>query len=196
VGRAFAFYTHGEIDPSMADYLLGYEAGPNGLLAKIGVDGILVDRANAIIPKPASEWVLVHDGAEGRVYHRVGGPLPRLRSAESSPNEKWAEAKVKLLGDSRAGMSAEVALADGKDPALLLFSQPYFDGYRATINERKIEVGSYRGLIPTIQLPPGTHGRLTMVYRPWWLLVGGAIAALSALVIVLSGVLALRARAQ
>ena len=71
----------------------------------------------------------------------------------------------------------------GADPALLVFSRPYFDGYRATMNGKKIAVDSYRGLVPVIKLPPGTQGRLVVIYRPWWLIAGGAIAAGSLLVI-------------
>ena len=179
VGRVFAFSTHGEIDSSMADYLLGYEAGPNELLATLGVDGILVDRESALAPKPAAEWVLAHDAPEGRVYHRVGGPLPRVRSVASSPNEKWAQARVILLGISRVNIVAGVDVPAGRDPALLIFSQPYFDGYRATVGGKSVAVDSYRGLVPTIKLPPGTHGRLTMIYRPWWLIWGGTIAGVS-----------------
>jgi hypothetical protein len=186
VGRAFAFYTHGEIDPGMADYLLGYEAGPNGLLAIIGVDGIVVVRGIATAPQPATEWIVAHDEADGRVYHRVGGPLPRLRSVASlpfAPNEKFASAAIKLLDDSRQKIVAEVDVPAGGDPALLVLARPYFDGYHATVNGKEIAVDSYRGLVPVLKLPPGTHGRLVMIYRPWWLIAGGAIAALSALVI-------------
>ncbi len=192
VGRAWAFSTHGEIDPGMADYLLGYEAGPDGLLAIIGVDGILVARESALAPKPASEWLLAHAEAEGRVYHRVGRALPRIRSAASLPNEKRAAATVRLLGASRAKIVAEIDVPTGPAPALLIFSQPYFDGYRATVGDKRVAVYSYRGLVPTIKLPPGTHGRLTMVYRPWWLVCGGAIAALCLLVLVVSSVCAIR----
>lgn len=196
VGRDWTFYTHGEIDPGMADYLLGYEAGPHGLLAKIGVDGILVDRASAVVPKPAPEWVLAHEEAEGRIYHRVGGPLARIRSAASLPNEKWATAAVRLLGDARGKIVADVNVPAGGEPALLIFSRPYFDGYRATLGGQRLALDSYRGLVPTIKLPPGAHGRLTMVYAPWWLIAGGAGAAASFLVILVSGICALRSPAQ
>ncbi len=196
VGRAFAFYTHGEIDPGMAEYLLGYEGGSDGLLARIGVDGIIVAREIATVPKPAREWLLAYENEEGRVYHRAGGPLARIRSAATSPDEKLAKATVRLLGDSRAEIVAEVNVPTGQAPALLLFSQPFFEGYRATLEGRSIAVDSYRGLIPAIKLPPGAHGRLTMVYRPSWLLAGGAVAALSLLLILIAGVCALRARPQ
>jgi hypothetical protein len=185
VGRAFAFSTHGEIDPGMADYLLGDEAGRDGLLALLGVDGIVVAHEIAAAPQPATEWTLAREEAEGCIYQRVGGPLPRVRSVASlpsAPNERLARATIGLRADTRQEIVAEVEVPAGAAPALLVFSRPYFDGYRATVNGKKIAVGSYRGLIPVIKLAPGTQGRLVVIYRPWWLLAGGTIAAASLLV--------------
>jgi hypothetical protein len=62
---------------------------------------------------------------------------------------------------------------------LLAISRPFFDGYRATIAGRALPVSSYRGLIPLVEMPPGISGRFEIVYRPWWLIAGGTIAALS-----------------
>jgi hypothetical protein len=193
VGRAWAFYTHGEIDPGMADYLLGYEAGPNGLLGKIGVDGIIVAQEIAKNPEPATEWTLVHDDEEGRVYERVGGAFPRVRSLgflEGLPNEKLAKASIKLVEDSRQEVVADVEVPPADGPALLLFARPFFDGYRAALNGRHLPVASFRGLAPLVQLPAGAHGRLILIYRPWWLLLGGAIAVVSASGMLIAGGLA------
>lgn len=180
VGRDFAFYTHGEIDPGMAAYLLGWEAGPTGWLATLGVDGILVGRESLLVPRPAAEWQLVHEDAEGRVYHRVRGPIPRVRSV-ALPNEKSAQAAIQLREDSRQKIIADLQVAKGNGPATIIFSRAFFDGYRADLDGKKIAVETYRGWVPLIHLPPGAHGRLTMVYRPWWLVWGGAIAGLSLL---------------
>ena len=189
VGRDWAFYTHGEIDPGMAEYLLGWEAGPTGWLATVGVDGLIVAPAFPAPTPPASEWTLVHQSGEGLVYHRRGGPLPALRSVTSLdtlPNEKWSEAKVRVRWDARQELSAEVSVPPGDRPALLVVSRPYFDGYRASLNGRPLPVKSYRGWIPIIEVPPGASGRLTMIYRPWWLVLGGTVALVSLLVAVLA----------
>lgn len=180
VGPAWTFYTHGELDLGMAEYLLDDEAGPNGLLQKIGVDGILVDRAIAFSPKPASEWRLAHEAPEGRVFERVGKPIGALHSI-NSPNDKSAPATIRVLSDSRQRLVAEVAVPNDGSNATIVFARPFFDGYRATFNGTKIPVQSYRKLAPLIQLPSGAHGRLTLAYRPWWLSLGGAIAGLSLL---------------
>jgi hypothetical protein len=180
VGRDFAFYTHGEIDPGMAEYLLGWEGGPTGWLANLGVDGILVAHESALVPKPAKEWQLVHEDSDGSVYHRTGQPLPRLR-AIILPNEKSAGATIRLREDSREQVIADVEVGAGNLTATIIFARPFFDGYRAALDGKNIAVESYRGWAPLIRLPAGAHGRLTMTYRPWWLLAGGAIAECSLL---------------
>jgi hypothetical protein len=55
-------------------------------------------------------------------------------------------------------------------------------------------VDSYRGLFPVIEVPAGTNGRLTMVYRPAWLVWGGTVAALSLLVTIAGAVAAVVSR--
>jgi hypothetical protein len=40
--------------------------------------------------------------------------------------------------------------------------------------------------MPTVEIPAGLSGRLMVVYRPWWLIYGSAIAALSLLVVLAS----------
>ncbi len=181
VGTAWAFYTHGEIDLSMADYLVGYEAGPNGLLAQVGVDGVIVARQCAMVLKPASEWTVVHKDVEGTVYQRVGPPLARLRPLVL-PNEKSSEAKVHVIEDSRQKVVADIDTSTGGESAQFIFSRPYFDGYVATLDGKNIAVNSYKALVPMVRLPAGTHGRLTMIYRPWWLLLGGVLALVSAMI--------------
>ena len=84
--------------------------------------------------------------------------------------------------DSRLELSAEVRVPRDGPPALLLISRPYFDGYQARIGDQTLPVETYRGWIPIIHVPAGTEGRLTISYRPWWLLWGGAIAVVSAVV--------------
>jgi hypothetical protein len=185
VGRAFAFSTHGEIDPGMADYLLGWQAGPNGLLAVIGVDGLILAAAINSPAPSAAEWKLVHASNEGRVYHRRGdaiAPLRSIASLDTLPNEKFGRAAIILRENSRSKLTADVRLPKDEAGALLVISRPYLTGYRAQVGEKTLSVDSYRGLIPVVHLPPGTEGRLTITYRPWWLLWGGAIAVVSALV--------------
>ena len=192
VGPAWTFYTHGEIDPGVAEYLLQREAGPGGLLEKLGIDGLLVDRAMTFSPKPASAWQLAHEEKEGRVYERVGAPIGPLHAIDL-PNEKSAPVTIRLVSDARQEVVAEIAVAAGEGSAALAFARPFFHGYQATLNGRKIAIESYRGFAPLIRLPAGENGRLTLVYRPWWLVAGGALAGLSLLTMLVAAGLARRA---
>jgi len=47
-------------------------------------------------------------------------------------------------------------------------------------------------LFPIVEVPPGAHGRLTLVYRPLWLLWGGGLAAVSGLIVLLGIIAAWR----
>jgi uncharacterized membrane protein YfhO len=72
---------------------------------------------------------------------------------------------------------------------LLTISRPYFSGYRASINKVSLQVDAYRGLMPTVEIPAGTQGRLMVVYRPWWLIWGAAFSAASLIIILACGAL-------
>ncbi len=178
----FKFATHGEIDPSVAESLLDEEAGRDGLLARLGVDGIIVAGAMDMAPSPEIQWQLAFVSNKGRVYHRVGAPFARVRSVSSidtRPNEQFATAAISHIDESRNCVAADVDVPGGGSPALLTFSRPYFPGYQARLGNRSLRVASYRGLFPTVEAPAGSHGRLVLAYRPWWLIYGGAVAIVS-----------------
>ncbi|MBA2242266.1 MAG: hypothetical protein H0W04_05180, partial [Chthoniobacterales bacterium] len=92
VAREFDVAIHGELAPWSREYLLEWEAGAEGRLARLGVDGIIVATELDLKPLPATEWELVHSSEEGRVYHRRNAPLPRVQSLtadDSRPNEQF-----------------------------------------------------------------------------------------------------------
>jgi hypothetical protein len=193
VAREFSFAIHGEVPSWMGDYLVEYESGPDGKLAHLGVDGIIVAKQIALEPQPAGEWELAATTDEGRVFHRVGNPLPRIRSVkaiDSRPNEQFGVAEISRIVDGRNRLQVDVVVPAGDTPALLTISRPFFNGYQAKLGERSLKVDSYRGLFPIIEVPPGTNGRLTIVYRPRWLLWGGVVAGVSLLVMIAAGVAA------
>jgi hypothetical protein len=191
VARQFNFAIHGEIDPGTADWLL---QDPVGTLDVLGVDGIIVAQESWTNPPPA-KWQLVFSNEEGRVFHRPGAPFPRVRSVSrigSLPGQEFVSADISHIDDSRNRLEADVDVPLGDKPALLEFSRPYFRGYIAKIGDRELTVGSYRGLIPIVKMPPGAHGRLTLLYRPCWLIFGCAVAAASSTVWLLGLVAGLR----
>jgi hypothetical protein len=192
VARDFATSIHGEINPSVGSYLLSNQAGRDGELALLGVDGIVIARELDITPQPASEWEGVLRTDEGSVFHRRGAPFARVRSItsiDSRPGEQFATATISRINDSRNRVEADVDVANGDRPALVIFSRPYFRGYEARLGERKLDVMSYRGLFPIVEVPAGANGRLALIYRPAWLTWGSATAAVCVLVILLAFIL-------
>jgi hypothetical protein len=195
VAREFATSIHGEINPGVGSHLLKEQAGRDGELALLGVDGIVVARELDITPQPTSEWEAVRTTDEGRVFHRRGAPFTRVRSItsiDSRPGEQFATATVSQISNSRNRVEADVDVANGDRPALLTFSRPYFRGYEARLSNRKLAVTSYRGLFPIVEVPAGAHGRLALIYQPSWLILGSATAAACVLVILLAFILRCR----
>ena len=196
IARDFKFFIHGEIDSDMGRYLIENESGPGGILEQIGVDGIVVAREIAAVPT-ASNWQPVFSSDDGRVFHRNNGPLSRVRSVEwidSLPEKEFVAAKISAIEDSRNHVAIDVNVPAGDENALLTFSRPYFPGYHAKIGGRALQVDSYRGLFPTVEVPAGAQGRLILIYRPWWLVVGGALAIFCAAIWLFGILTAARAR--
>ncbi|HEY5766254.1 MAG TPA: hypothetical protein VIS53_00315 [Candidatus Udaeobacter sp.] len=195
VAREFETSIHGEINPDVGSHLLNKQAGSDGQLALVGVDGIVVAREVDMAPQPSSEWERVVSTEEGNVFHRRSAPFSRVRSVisiDSRPNEEFVLATISRINDSRNFVQADIDVPAGGRSALLTFSRPYFRGYKARIGDQKLAITSYRGLFPILEVPAGTHGRLTVAYRPAWLLWGGGMAALCGLIVLLGVVAAWR----
>jgi hypothetical protein len=197
VAREFDFAIHGEIRPDLGYSLLENEGGPDGELARLGVDGIIVASEFDWNPQPATEWELAAATEEGRVFHRRAGVLARVRSVtsiDSRPNEQFAAGEVSRIVNGRSRLEADVTVPANGKPALLTISRPFFAGYRAKIGNLPLRVDSYRGLMPIIEIAPGMSGRLTLVYRPWWLVLGGATSFACLIFILLAALRACTSR--
>jgi hypothetical protein len=185
VAREFATSIHGEINPDVGTNLLKYQSGKDRELALLGVDGIVVAREVDLAPQPSSEWEEVVTTDEGRVFHRRGAPFQRVRSVTSidtPPNEQFVLAAISNISDLRNSVEADVEVPNGDRPALLIFSRPYFRGYKARVGNQNLAVTAYRGLFPMVEVPGDAHGRLVLAYRPAWLIWGGSAAVLCALI--------------
>ena len=185
VAREFDFRIHGEINPHEAEYLVWTQSTSIGLLAQLGVDGLVVAWGSGLDPALGPDWEFVTSTEEGGLYHRIGPPLAHVRSVtsiDSKPNEQFAGATISQIDDSRNHVTADVDVASGSAPALLTFSRPFFRGYEARLGNQKLRVDSYRDLFPIVEVPSGSHGKLTLIYRPWWLIYGGILSIQSAMV--------------
>ena len=185
VAREFVTSIHGEINPDVGTRLLMREAGKDGELALLGVDGVVVAREVDIAPQPGSEWEEVVTTDEGRVFHRRGTPFARVRSVTSidaRPTEQFSLATISNINNSRNSVDADIEVPPGNRPSLIIFSRPYFRGYKAHLGNVNLAVNSYRGLFPMIEVSPGVQGRLVLAYRPTWLTLGASLAVVCALI--------------
>ena len=192
VGRLFDFGTHGQIHPAKVGEIVIPESGPDGLLAELGIDGIIVAWDFDLPRSLGNEWEIVAEWNDGYVYHRRDR-LPHIRARDA---EAFATATVQLVENSRHRVLADVTTNDASRPVALLFSRPFFPGYEARLNEKAIPVTSYRGLVPTVELPAGQSGRLELIYRPMPLVVGGTIAGVSLMALLSSAILLGRRRRE
>ncbi len=190
VAREMASAIHGEVDPNLAEWLLQHQASEDGLLQRIGIDGIVVAKEFNFAPQPASEWQLVTTNDEGRVFHRQGEPMPVVRSVNFFG--KNSIARITDIAAGRNCVSVSVDVPAGEHSALIAFSRPFFPGYRARINGSNFAVFSERNIIPLVEVPPGMHGRMTLSYQPNWLIYGGAIAITSAIIWIVCALFTLR----
>jgi hypothetical protein len=198
VAREFKFFIHGEIDGDVGKYLVENQSGPGGILEQLGVDGIVIAKEVAVEPS-STGWQLEFSNDDGRVFHRNGEPLGPVRSVEwidTEPEKDFAMAKVSDVNESRNHISLNVDVPAGNENALLTFSRPYFGGYHATVGNQALEVDSYRGLFPVVEVPAGTHGKLTLVYRPPWLIAGGVLSILCAVIYMIGGAIAFVSRSR
>lgn len=198
VGKLFHIETHGSVPESVGAGLLTDEAGADGLLARLGVDGIIVthDYQTPARP-PAEEWKMVKTFDEGDVYERKGGSKGTVRawtSAEPGGPDRFAPATVRVLEDTRQRVEVDVSVPAGGGAALIAFHRPFYPGYRATLDGKPVPVGSFRGMLPTVELPAGSQGRLVLRYLPRAVVWGVGIAAAGALLAVGLGVWAWRER--
>ena len=192
VGRLFDFGTHGHINPAKVDEIIIPESGTAGLLRDLGIDGIIV-AWDFELPEPLpAEWQIVERWTDGYVYHR----RTRLEHVRAREGEGLSPAEVRIVENTRQRVVAEVTPADTSRRVELLFSRPFFGGYEARMNGAALPVSAYRGLIPAIEIPAGSSGRVEMVYRPRAVVVGGAIAAASAVAMVAAAFLLSRRRSS
>jgi hypothetical protein len=184
VGRRLEMETHGNIPEKVGATLLAAGSDGDKVLERLGVDGLIVSFDYPLrVAAPEAEWELVYSSGEGKVYHRRGGLLPSVRAGNAA---------ISQIVERRQSVSAEVDVPAGGKPALVSFRRPFFPGYRATLNGRAVPVRSGDGLMPIVELPPGSRGRLELTYSPRAVLLGGLAAGLSLLVLGAAAALALR----
>jgi hypothetical protein len=176
IGRLLDFGTHGQINPARVLEIVIPEAGPDGLLAQLGIDGIILDHHFWLEEPLPNEWESAFSDDEAEVFHRRV-PLPHVRVLDA---EGSGGAAVRLIENTRHRVRAEITPNETGKPTRVIFSRPYFPGYQARLEGGALAVSSLQGLAPVVEIPAGQGGRLELLYRPRAVTLGGAIAGATA----------------
>ncbi|MGH8102626.1 MAG: hypothetical protein ACREIW_15125, partial [Chthoniobacterales bacterium] len=112
----------------------------------------------------------------------------------SQASGDFVAATVSNIDEKRNRVEADVNVPPGDRPALVIFSRPWFRGYRARVDGRKFGVESVDGLIPAVKVPAGTVGHIKLEYRPTWLRFGTAAALIASVVLFIGILLGARRR--
>jgi hypothetical protein len=119
LARVFGIEGQGYFLHDGGDRLLAQEAGPDGMLQLMGVDGlILADRFLPYQPTLQSHgWRPERDVAGGRVFRRDGPPSPRVRSLDEALCDGDYNDAVRLLTDETGRPAPHVLLEPGRREA-------------------------------------------------------------------------------
>jgi hypothetical protein len=206
LSQLFGFGVSGAMSEEAAMRMLLREAGPDGLLQLLGVDGLVVIRNRTSLGRQG--WKMDGEWQTGRVWHRLARPSPRVRVLESvewvsdpesvlrrltearhgpvpllveatapTPALALGRADVRIVRESRNGIEIAVDRADPDRSLAVAVSRPWYPGYVATLNGSPVPVYRLDLAIPVAILPPGASGTLDVEYRPAALRYGLLVSA-------------------
>jgi hypothetical protein len=158
---------------------------------------------------PLDEFVEVAELEDSVVYHRRTGRSPAVHCVERALIRRPADTAATTPGVlPLLEPAGDVSLPDGpavfdtavtrvidqrpdrvllavdaaaaSRPVLLSFARAWYPGYQAFLNDSPLPCHRLDGILPAVILPPGSRGRLLLVYRPLSLRIGLTLAALTA----------------
>jgi len=186
IGTMLPFETHGQMFPEAVRWVFAEGAGPNDVLATIGVDGLVVSKHAARLGSlPDAEWHKVWSGDEADVYHRRGisGRSAAILSPDAAAEQTPRRTPLVIDGRHRA----EIDLLAADAPRLVVFPRPWYAGWQATLDGRPLSTTAYKNVAIAAVVPPNAAGRLAIAYRPAGFTFGLPIALVSALVTLVIG---------
>ncbi len=95
---------------------------------------------------------------------------------------RFAPAQVRLLKESRLQVIADVKSLSPDTESLIVFSRPWYPGYRAMLNGENLPVRVLNLILPAVQLPPGANGRLILEYRPRSFIIGSIVSVMTVVI--------------
>jgi hypothetical protein len=200
----------GYADSDAIQRILAQETGPEGLLALLGVDGLIVAHGHADDPR-VDGWEVGYRGESSVVLYRRDPPSPRARvlhgvewftdtdqirrrlsakrtgappqlmeGGPSGGSVGTGSAAVRITGETRTRVQVQVTATDQDGEIVVALAQPWYPGLEAHFDGRPIPVHRLNMMQPAVVLSPGSSGELVVRYRPWSLVWGVAIALLTA----------------
>ncbi|HXJ43989.1 MAG TPA: YfhO family protein [Bryobacteraceae bacterium] len=146
-------------------------------------------------------WV-VHEVAVERshdaVFHRIDDPainLHKVAVIEAPLAQSLGPASTKVEPVRFRSYEADRILLDvtAESPGLLILSELYYPGWRATVNGRPTEIHKVNGALRGILVPRG-ESRIAVEYAPFSFYAGGALSLLTFTGVLTAFVVSLRKR--
>jgi hypothetical protein len=181
IGTMLPFETHGQMFPEAVRWVFAEGAGPNDVLATIGVDALVISKHAARLGRlPDAVWEQVWSGEEADVYHRrdVAGRSAAVLSPDASTEHSPPHVPLQIDARHRA----EIDLPAAATPRLVVFPRPWYAGWQATLDDQRLATTAYKNVAIAAAVPPNAAGRLTITYCPAGFTFGLPIALVAALV--------------
>jgi hypothetical protein len=122
-----------------------------------------------------------------RITMRTDGPAPLLvlgpPGSPSTGDEHFVTVEIRNIEERRNSVAVELG-ASAEGEGLLVFSRPWFPGYRATLDGKPLPVEVVNLMLPAVRIPPGAQGRLVLEYLPRSLVIGTWCSSTTAILII------------
>lgn len=157
----------------------------NGWEALIVSDeGVVLHRKHRPTPRihilETAEFVSSKDEIFRRIIPRTQSDVPLMLYTK---DPQWAgkvlnlaPVQFKLLKEKRSKVTLDIEVLGSNQPAVILFSRPWYPGYRAKLDSKTVPVAVFNAIMPAVILPAGVKGQLSLEYRPISWVLGSNIA--------------------
>jgi hypothetical protein len=127
------------------------------------------------------EWSTDTDLIRRRLKANRTGPGPLLleRNGPGGADVGTGSADVCVTGRTRTRVQVQVTATDRRGEIVVALAQPWYPGLVAQFNGQPIPIYRLNMMQPAVVLPPGSSGELVVLYRPWSLVWGVAVALLT-----------------
>ncbi len=129
------------------------------------------------------ELVTAAEEIPRRISRRGSTPVPRLMVVSGPPPPErvveYSPCRLEMRESSRLRAEVRLESSGSERPSLVVFSRPWYPGYRATLGDRTLKVRALNLVLPAVEVPPGAEGLLVLEYSPATLRLGLAVAGLA-----------------